>query len=77
MKPICLDRPPSRLSSSDAANMGGAGSIAEAMAGKHKPTGLSRYTKKGTKLCTACKRGRHYSCTSLKCPCPQCNPEIL
>ena len=68
-------KPTSHLSRGSALRMGGAGSIAEAMAGKPRATGLARYTAKRATACASCTKGKHV-CTSIHCPCPRCNPEI-
>ena len=76
MKIRTFTKPAARASKGYAIRSGGAGSLAEAMAGKARAT-ASRYTTKSAVMCAWCRRNQHYGCTSIHCPCTRCNPEIL
>ena len=36
----------------------------------------AHYHQRNTELCAGCRKGEHWRCTSLRCPCPKCNPVI-
>jgi hypothetical protein len=72
----CLFRPTTRVSRRGLARLGGAGSLATAIANKKRQPDVARYAGKNTNPCTACSRGQHHKCFSLHCPCKRCNPEV-
>ena len=76
MKIAALSKTSGHISRSGARRLGGAGSIADAMAGRAK-NALDRYHIKRAEPCAACQKGKHSACVSLRCACPTCNPEVL
>ena len=49
--------------------------LSEVLAHKTKDR-AAHYHQRNTELCAGCKAGQHWKCTSLRCLCPKCNPEI-
>ena len=76
MKIAALSKATSHISRAGVRRLGGAGSIADAMAGRFKPV-ADRYHIKRAEPCATCQKGKHSACVSLRCACPTCNPEVL
>ena len=36
----------------------------------------AHYHQRNAEMCKPCARGEHWRRTSLRCPCPKCNPVI-
>lgn len=75
MKISALSKTSSRISRAGAQRLGGAGSIADAMAGKAQESKLARYAQRNERPCASCAKGKH-QCNSIHCPCERCNPEV-
>lgn len=75
MKIAALSKATGHISRAGVRRLGGAGSIADAMAARAGESKLARYAKRNERPCASCAKGKH-QCNSIHCPCERCNPEI-